>query len=254
MATNAAHKDDVIAPRRQQRWLPSLWVLSPPVKNKLLVSSDEVYVANPRLSRTWQHFPWYSLIEISSQLIGNEVGRGWVNAEAAAHWGWSCHREPGAEWTAEKPAGIPPTGPVSSPQTAPVWPFRQSRLTVSLLSTVLYHTCAGTGSIVNMVDIDSRGLIILILKGSFFCVTACVTLEALSVLTDTATDKLFPSCWTVCEYWCVRRDVQSCAWMMSVSFPSGWRRHSVQRWWSLTLTPRNWRRNKQSMPLWVNVQ
>lgn len=187
MATNAAHKDDVIAPRRQQRWLPSLWVLSPPVKNKLLVSSDEVYVANPRLSRTWQHFPWYSLIEISSQLIRNEVGRGWVNAEAAAHWGWSCHREPGAEWTAEKPAGIPPTGPVSSPQTAPVWPFRQSRLTVSLLATVLYHTCAGTGSIVNMVDIDSRGLIILILQGSFFfffffCVTACVMLEAMSVL------------------------------------------------------------------------
>lgn len=39
---------------------------------------------------------------------------------------------------------------------------------MSVLATVLYHTCAGTGSIVNMVDIDSRGLIILILKGSFF--------------------------------------------------------------------------------------
>lgn len=40
---------------------------------------------------------------------------------------------------------------------------------------------------------------------------------------------------------------------LNFSFSSGWRHHCVQRWWLLTLTPRNWRRNKLLMPLWVNV-
>lgn len=56
-------------------------------------------------------------VEVSLQTIQNEVGRGGLDAEAAARRVRSQHGGAGPEGTAEKPTRVSETSPVSLPQT-----------------------------------------------------------------------------------------------------------------------------------------